>query len=87
MNNFQFLINQNLKEKEGEVFVDQEENDDNKNVYNENKNNENQENKKPKFISKIGHRPRRNFEFNSLEMFKKKREMKRNNVYVDEEHV
>jgi serine/threonine protein kinase len=90
MNNFQFLINQNLKEKEGEVFVDQEENDDNKNVYNENKNNENQENnKKPKFISRVGkgHRPRRNFEFNSLEMFKKKREMKRNNVYVDEEHV
>ena len=92
MNNFQFLINQNLKEKEGEVFIDQEENDDNKNVYNEsdNKNNENQENnKKPKFISRVGkgHRPRRNFEFNSLEMFKKKREMKRNNVYVDEEHV
>jgi hypothetical protein len=92
MNNFQFLINQNIKEKEGEVFIDQEENDDNKNIYNEidNKNNENQENnKRPKFISRVGKnkRPRRNLDFNSLEMFKKRREMKRQNFYVDEEHA
>ena len=91
INNFQFLINQNIKNQEGDMFIEQEENDENKNIYNENQNinNENKENnKKPKFLSKISKNRRpKNLEFNSLDLFKKKRETKNNNILVDEEHV